>query len=269
MAQFGKCTNYGNCEMADARESIEVEEGEDFICPECKKKLQATNKGGGSSTGGGLDKKILIAIIASIIAVLVGLVIYLTRPDVKTEPPIPDPIVVNPPIVDPPVGGGLTSADSLDIYKRLKDRFGGGVANDSRIKSLLDSLGSANKDLANKEEIIKILIEILTKKSGGKIVVPPVIITVKSIQQGFNLLKKETNTGNRKVVTEKMRAFFVKSTVRFYLQDETGENITNGMGIDDFLMQLYLDTEPISYKVINSEKDNQGMIHKIVIQKTQ
>lgn len=45
MAQFGKCNNYNNCDIADARESVEIDDSEDFVCPECKKKLQ---KGGGT-----------------------------------------------------------------------------------------------------------------------------------------------------------------------------------------------------------------------------
>jgi len=31
----GQCINYGNCSKADSHEVIEVNLGDDFICPEC------------------------------------------------------------------------------------------------------------------------------------------------------------------------------------------------------------------------------------------
>ncbi len=35
----GKCTNFGNCDIADKREEITISEGEEFICTECEKDL--------------------------------------------------------------------------------------------------------------------------------------------------------------------------------------------------------------------------------------
>jgi hypothetical protein len=35
-----KCINYGNCKKADTKEVIEVNWGDDFICPECESNLQ-------------------------------------------------------------------------------------------------------------------------------------------------------------------------------------------------------------------------------------
>lgn len=35
----GKCTNFGNCANADSQKIIDVPEGVDFLCPECRKQL--------------------------------------------------------------------------------------------------------------------------------------------------------------------------------------------------------------------------------------
>lgn len=46
----GKCSNFGNCTLADARQSIEVPLGLDFVCTECAKTLVATGPAAVSSS---------------------------------------------------------------------------------------------------------------------------------------------------------------------------------------------------------------------------
>ncbi|MCX7256974.1 MAG: hypothetical protein NTZ64_09610 [Polaromonas sp.] len=55
----GKCSNFGNCSLADARVTIEVPTGLDFVCNECGKPLLQTD-GGGAPAGG--SKALLIGL---------------------------------------------------------------------------------------------------------------------------------------------------------------------------------------------------------------
>ena len=41
----GKCSNFGNCSLADARTAIEVPSGVDFVCTECGKPLLLIDAG--------------------------------------------------------------------------------------------------------------------------------------------------------------------------------------------------------------------------------
>ena len=45
--QKGRCINFGNCSKANDREEIEVNLGDDFICPECECDLMALPPIGG------------------------------------------------------------------------------------------------------------------------------------------------------------------------------------------------------------------------------
>jgi len=38
-SRLGKCSNFGNCSIADARATVEVRQGVDFVCTECAKPL--------------------------------------------------------------------------------------------------------------------------------------------------------------------------------------------------------------------------------------
>jgi phosphate transport system substrate-binding protein len=35
----GRCTNFGNCSVADKGQILQVPDGADFICPECSRPL--------------------------------------------------------------------------------------------------------------------------------------------------------------------------------------------------------------------------------------
>lgn len=40
--RVGKCTNFGNCSVADSSQIVQVPDGSDTICPECKRALTLT-----------------------------------------------------------------------------------------------------------------------------------------------------------------------------------------------------------------------------------
>ena len=63
----GKCSNFGNCSLADARTPIEVPGGQDFVCTECSKPLLLTDTG---SPSGGNAK--VLAIGALLLMVLLA-----------------------------------------------------------------------------------------------------------------------------------------------------------------------------------------------------
>lgn len=42
----GKCSNFGNCSLADARTTVDVPNGQDFVCTECGKPLLLLAAGG-------------------------------------------------------------------------------------------------------------------------------------------------------------------------------------------------------------------------------
>lgn len=62
----GKCSNFGNCTLADTRQTIEVPMGLDFVCNECGKTLVPS---GAASTSGSLKRPVAIG------AVLLALVL--------------------------------------------------------------------------------------------------------------------------------------------------------------------------------------------------
>jgi len=49
-SKSGKCSNFGNCSLADTRQTIEVPMGLDFVCTECGKALAAAGPAAGSMT---------------------------------------------------------------------------------------------------------------------------------------------------------------------------------------------------------------------------
>lgn len=47
----GKCSNFGNCSLADSRSPVEVPGGQDFVCTECGKSLVLSAGGEDKSPG--------------------------------------------------------------------------------------------------------------------------------------------------------------------------------------------------------------------------
>ncbi len=112
----GKCSNFGNCSLADARTAIEVPSGVDFVCTECGKPLLLTDAGG---KDGGSSKALMVG--ALLLVVVLGIAgigwSLLTRK--KAPEPVP-PVAVTPavPKVQPqaewpakPVHGNCSEAD--------------------------------------------------------------------------------------------------------------------------------------------------------------
>jgi hypothetical protein len=59
-----RCTNYNECDKANDREIISLEQGEETICPECKRPLQPEHSGGNPP---GPRRKFLLATVGGAI----------------------------------------------------------------------------------------------------------------------------------------------------------------------------------------------------------
>ncbi|MDL2309536.1 hypothetical protein LJC39_00205 [Parabacteroides sp. OttesenSCG-928-B22] len=83
MANFIKkyyCTNFGNCKTANSKALVEITDGEEQICPECKKRMLVPAKTG--------PNKLLFIVVGVIaVACIAGGVIFFTG---KSEPPKED-----------------------------------------------------------------------------------------------------------------------------------------------------------------------------------
>lgn len=74
--KYGKCTNIGGCDIADKKREIEILDGQDFICPECRNELYlVTPTGGGSS----LTLKKILTFAVPILLVLAGVIWWVTQ----------------------------------------------------------------------------------------------------------------------------------------------------------------------------------------------
>ena len=79
--RYGVCENFDNCSNAKSRKVIELDELDDFICPECHSELHEIKKEGGI-------KPKLIIIIAALVVLLGGggaaaYLLYFNQPRVK------------------------------------------------------------------------------------------------------------------------------------------------------------------------------------------
>jgi phosphate transport system substrate-binding protein len=102
----GKCSNFGNCSMADAHTVVQVPSGMDFVCTECGKPLllsQSTGTAAGGSGGGQTMQIIVLAIV--VLALLGGGAWFLLRGKKTSAPPSPQAITVP---VDTPASAPLT-----------------------------------------------------------------------------------------------------------------------------------------------------------------
>lgn len=66
----GRCTNIGNCDLADSRALVEVKPGADFICSECGKPLMVMGGGNGSSVAQGRLPRWALAALAGVFVVV-------------------------------------------------------------------------------------------------------------------------------------------------------------------------------------------------------
>jgi len=74
-----KCTNFANCDTALSKEVIEIEDGEDVVCPTCKqpKSLLPAEAGSPKAAAGGSSplKWVLIGVGAVVVIALVWMLI--------------------------------------------------------------------------------------------------------------------------------------------------------------------------------------------------
>ncbi len=113
----GKCSNFGNCSMADAHTVIQVPSGMDFVCTECGKPLllsQSSNSAAGRGSGGSQMTQIIVLAIV-VLALLGGGAWFLLRG--KKAPPAPQPPAITTPTTTrastpAPLTGNCSDADA-------------------------------------------------------------------------------------------------------------------------------------------------------------
>ena len=71
----GKCSNFGNCSLADARATIDVPSGLDFVCHECGKPLLMADGGGRA----GSSKTLVITLVLLSLLVAGGAFAWFTK----------------------------------------------------------------------------------------------------------------------------------------------------------------------------------------------
>ena len=73
----GKCTNYDGCTKADRDEIIEVDEFDDFVCPECGKPLEALESRKKKKKNDKDKNKMLFIIGGSVVALgIIGAIVF-------------------------------------------------------------------------------------------------------------------------------------------------------------------------------------------------
>jgi hypothetical protein len=72
-----RCTNYGECDKADDREVISLEQGQEPVCPECKRALQSEPSGRGPS---GLPKRRLLFVAGALVVVAAAAAFLIFKP---------------------------------------------------------------------------------------------------------------------------------------------------------------------------------------------
>lgn len=120
MASFtgksGKCSNFGNCSLADARTAIEVPSGQDFVCTECGKPLLLIDAG---PQAGGNSKALAVGALLLVLLLAAGGIAW-SLMSKKSPTPEPGPPVAArqpqaPPKAEPaalpPVTGNCSDAD--------------------------------------------------------------------------------------------------------------------------------------------------------------
>jgi len=119
MASFtgksGKCSNFGNCSLADARTTIEVPNGQDFVCTECGKPLLLIDAG---PQAAGNSKALAIGVLLLVLLLAAGGIAWSLMkkaPAPEPAPPVAAPQPQAPPKAEPaaqpPVTGNCSESD--------------------------------------------------------------------------------------------------------------------------------------------------------------
>lgn len=118
----GKCSNFGNCSLADARTTIEVPNGMDFVCTECGKPLLLMDPG---PQGAGNSRALAVGALLLVLLLAAGGIGWSLMSGKKALAPEPAPpaAVITPPVAapqtppkaepaaQPPVTGNCSEAD--------------------------------------------------------------------------------------------------------------------------------------------------------------
>lgn len=81
----GKCSNFGNCSLADARRAVDVPAGLDFVCTECAKPLLLSEAG----SSAGSSKALIMGALLLLVLLAAGGVAWSLFAGKKT-PAVPD-----------------------------------------------------------------------------------------------------------------------------------------------------------------------------------
>lgn len=111
----GKCSNFGNCSLADARSTIDVPNGQDFVCTECDKPLLMMMDAG--PQGGGSSKALAVSALLLVLLLAAGGIAWSLMKKAPAPEPAP-PVAVKQsqmpkaePAAQPPVAGNCSEAD--------------------------------------------------------------------------------------------------------------------------------------------------------------
>ncbi|CAM3452686.1 hypothetical protein [Polaromonas hydrogenivorans] len=113
----GKCSNFGNCSLADARTTVEVPNGMDFVCTECGKSLLLTDPG---PQGAGNSRALAVGALLLVLLLAAGGIGWSLMSGKKAPAPEPaSPVAVEQPqtppkaepAAQPPVTGNCSEAD--------------------------------------------------------------------------------------------------------------------------------------------------------------
>ncbi len=112
IGKSGKCSNFGNCSMADARSTVEVATGMDFVCTECRKPLLMSD----SAVPAGGSKTMMLGVIAVVVLLLGGAAVWFLKGDKTPDKPHAEAAPVSqaqpaPTPVKPAANGHCSAAD--------------------------------------------------------------------------------------------------------------------------------------------------------------
>ena len=124
MASFtgksGKCSNFGNCSLADARTTVEVPNGQDFVCNECGKPLLLMDAG---PQAAGNSRALAVGALLLVLLLAAGGIAWSLMSGKEAPEPAPPPVAIEqpqmpqapPPKVEPaaqpPVTGNCSESD--------------------------------------------------------------------------------------------------------------------------------------------------------------
>ncbi|MCP4344986.1 MAG: DUF4384 domain-containing protein [Desulfobacterales bacterium] len=147
----GKCTNFGNCDIADKREEITISEGEEFICTECEKYLteivQPTK----------IPKTLIFVCIGTL--VLLGLTGFIAKTFMDPKEPPSGPVIPK-----QPVQAEQPEITKEEIFAKLEQ---GEFAEARDLLHLMPENPDVQKFLHEIQTPVKVNIKFQFHKAGG------------------------------------------------------------------------------------------------------